>query len=127
MYTKNMDQNTDQNMDQNTDRNMDQNADQNHNNGIVLKPVSSSRDDLDLDRNSELDYKAQSQEKTGFGDLNGSVKEVTADSEVEKIVPGSKEDPFRRFRWLKQICLVLVWICIVSRIFFICFFIHLHI
>ena len=38
---------------------------------------------------------------------------VSVESEMEAIVPGSKEDPFKSYRWIKQICLVLVWICIV--------------
>ena len=33
------------------------------------------------------------------------------------IVPGTAQDPFRNYRLTKQICLVLVWVCLVSIYF----------
>ena len=48
-----------------------------------------------------------------FANQTKEDKEKSALDEVA-IIPGSPDDPFRWYRWSKQVCLVLVWICIVS-------------
>ena len=83
------------------------NGEQNLDNGLVLKPILGSHAHYDQDQDQDQDL-----------ELDTKKKEVTAESEIEDIIPGSKDDPFRTFRWLKQICLVLVWICIVSIQFY---------
>ena len=65
----------------------------------------------DIDETQNGDVKSTISQN---GDVKSCVSQVTVQSEIEAIVPGSKNDPYKTYRWLKQICLVLVWICIVS-------------
>ena len=47
-------------------------------------------------------------------DIHWEDQEKGPPDEAAHIVPGSKEDPYRPYRFLKQSCIVATWISIVS-------------
>lgn len=53
---------------------------------------------------------------TGSDEKDGAIKtdvEVEPSDSVE-VKPGDKGDPFRTYRYAKQVTLVTVWVCLVS-------------